>query len=536
MEEILVEGYSWSQVHYQTMVEVLAAVSRSIKEPEIYDNLHSDTDEKPPRDDNYTDQNDRKGIGIVIEKTQDVAEQSEAGANRLDTDLVIESFLATTNQRLEKLENIVANLKEALDRREERVDGVLGQFERLQHEYDTRITETSQRHEQLVKDVSRLLVYCGFLQIDDPGTLQHDHLKQLAATQKHEASPLMFVWIEVLQAKLKESESKATVSCRPPRKENDDIVEITDDESDVASGKPTISSAVESSSKTSQLPKGRAESLPAPITVNACCVDFTRQELAGCLGGGTQSLIVKIASATKSHLATSQDVDVYLCPNLDNNPWCPANPGEHGYIFVGLGREHATFLEEEYRHVFVGKKVAGQSRLSMSYVGFYRCFRVEALTVDEWASLSTGVSVLAFTHIPELTPSQFRRGYSEITLSKTRANLKGAEHTGERATSTGNVEADYDSGAIRVPCVRIICIGYNTELAEGILSASATLSSSAVVERRRTKRPRRRRLPRTIAPTSIDSDWDGDMSELSELSDSSDEGETSNSPAKKQKC
>ncbi|EEB92489.1 hypothetical protein MPER_08991 [Moniliophthora perniciosa FA553] len=69
----------------------------------------------------------------------------------------------------------------------------------------------------------------------------------------------------------------------------------------------------------------------------------------------------------------------------------------------------------------------------MTYIGLYRCFRVDALTVEEWKNLSSG----------------FRKGYSEITLSKTRSDLKGI-YQDERQ------RADYENGFIRVPCVRLI--------------------------------------------------------------------------------
>ena len=117
---------------------------------------------------------------------------------------------------------------------------------------------------------------------------------------------------------------------------------------------------------------------------------FTRGELCKKLGGSIQTLLVRYAAFQALHLAhagslgaealishitirvsNSQGpiakelgINAYLCPNIHQNPWCPKAPGEHGFMFVGLGHDRDTFLEEEQRHVFVGQK--GSQKLSMT--------------------------------------------------------------------------------------------------------------------------------------------------------------------------
>lgn len=91
-------------------------------------------------------------------------------------------------------------------------------------------------------------------------------------------------------------------------------------------------------------------------------------------------------------MSKKRDVNGYLCPGLDHNPWCPSLPGQHGYIFVGLGREKDTFLEPEEHNVFVGLKKKGKDTRRFRYLGKYRAVRVQPLTKEEWATLPEHVS------------------------------------------------------------------------------------------------------------------------------------------------
>lgn len=147
---------------------------------------------------------------------------------------------------------------------------------------------------------------------------------------------------------------------------------------------------------------------------------FSRELLTTSLGGGSQSLIVRCVSTlcyssayslsyighsiteSQTPLAKSRDMSCYLCPGLDHNPWCPSIPGQHGYLFVGLGNEKDTFSSPEIRNVFVGIKNKGQRRRRYVYLGIYEVVRVVPLATDEWKSLSSAVNSFTFLSLPIL--------------------------------------------------------------------------------------------------------------------------------------
>lgn len=99
-------------------------------------------------------------------------------------------------------------------------------------------------------------------------------------------------------------------------------------------------------------------------------------------------------SDTQTALARNHGITGYLCPRLDHNPWCPTAPGQHGYIFVGLGYEKYTFVEPELFPIFVGlAKQKGDTQRNHRYLGMYKAIRVSPLTAEEWNGLSEEVSV-----------------------------------------------------------------------------------------------------------------------------------------------
>ncbi|KAJ6621246.1 hypothetical protein B0H10DRAFT_1025351 [Mycena sp. CBHHK59/15] len=121
-------------------------------------------------------------------------------------------------------------------------------------------------------------------------------------------------------------------------------------------------------------------------------------------------LLSSISDETITDLAVECNVRKYLCPNLTMNPWCPTSPGQHGYMFVGLGRENNTFLQPEHLSLFLSvpplavrseKRLAagrkrphtsdGSSRLEVTYLGLYEVCRVAPLTIAEWKTLSSCV-------------------------------------------------------------------------------------------------------------------------------------------------
>jgi len=163
---------------------------------------------------------------------------------------------------------------------------------------------------------------------------------------------------------------------------------------------------------------------------------FSRELLTSSLGGSSQTLIVRnIESQTPSK---SKDMSYYLCPGLDRNPWCPSSPGQHGYIFIGLGKEKNTFLSPEIRNVFVGIKDKGQHRRFYVYLGVYEVVRVLPLTIDEWKSLSFAFKVI----------------YSKSTKSKTPNDGRTLQQ----------IQHAYENGELSVPCVQLRCIGFDKEL------------------------------------------------------------------------
>ncbi|KAH9898057.1 hypothetical protein C8Q73DRAFT_640932 [Cubamyces lactineus] len=126
---------------------------------------------------------------------------------------------------------------------------------------------------------------------------------------------------------------------------------------------------------------------------------------------------------------------------MDHNAWSPPGPGKHGYIQVGLGRDRKLFNTGVHRHVFVG---AGKHFV---YCGWYLVLRVEPLTKDEWSTL----------------PPKVQGTYSETTVNK--------EHSKE-LRSAEQVLGMYKAGTLRAPCVRLQCVGFDTEFYRKLVRAN----------------------------------------------------------------
>ncbi|KAK1236127.1 hypothetical protein PQX77_000632 [Marasmius sp. AFHP31] len=233
-----------------------------------------------------------------------------------------------------------------------------------------------------------------------------------------------------------------------------DIIELTSEsetESPTSSSRPLRRKRRSPVVHESPLPATRANVFPLePVEgVEATERRFTRGDLCKKIGGSIQTLLVKI---TNSHgpVGKALGINGYLCPNIHQNPWCPKAPGEHGYMFVGLGdKDRDTFLKEEKQHVFVGQK-KGTQKLSMRYVGHYACKRVDPLTLQEWNSLSP----------------DFHDEYAKLTRDKNKDSR-----------TTNEVKADYDKGVLRVPCVQLTCLKYESRLLEGLVSEETSIST-----------------------------------------------------------
>ncbi|KAJ3538730.1 hypothetical protein NMY22_g5040 [Coprinellus aureogranulatus] len=171
---------------------------------------------------------------------------------------------------------------------------------------------------------------------------------------------------------------------------------------------------------------------------------FTREFMSSVIGGSIQPLIVRVAS--QSTLSKKRKVSGYLCPSLDHNPWCPSKPGKHGFMFVGLGREKDTFSEPEVHNVFVGLPKKGKDRRRFRYLGKYKAFRVQPLTVQEWAGL----------------PEHVKKTYAKTTKDKTK-DIRSVEE----------ILKAYDTGELSVPCVQLQCIDFDYELYKAMIAESA---------------------------------------------------------------
>ncbi|KAJ2928897.1 hypothetical protein H1R20_g8267, partial [Candolleomyces eurysporus] len=171
---------------------------------------------------------------------------------------------------------------------------------------------------------------------------------------------------------------------------------------------------------------------------------FSRDFMTTVLGGSIQPLIVRVSKQGK--ISKKRDLNGYLCPGLDHNPWCPSIPGQHGYIFVGLGREKDTFRVPEEHNVFVGLKKKSKETRRFRYLGKYQAKRVDSLSRNEWLSL----------------PATMRTTYAKTTKEKTK--------------DTRSVEAilkAYDDGELSVPCVQLQCIGFDAELYQAMVTEYA---------------------------------------------------------------
>ena len=96
-------------------------------------------------------------------------------------------------------------------------------------------------------------------------------------------------------------------------------------------------------------------------------------------------LSIKLESSRKQTVAS------YLCPTLKHHPWCPSRIGDHGFIFVGLGKDKDSYKSAAIRNLFVGLPKTVMDR-RFRYLGRYQVTRVDPLSVDEWAMLSAEVS------------------------------------------------------------------------------------------------------------------------------------------------
>ncbi|KZT05920.1 uncharacterized protein LAESUDRAFT_205924 [Laetiporus sulphureus 93-53] len=191
---------------------------------------------------------------------------------------------------------------------------------------------------------------------------------------------------------------------------------------------------------------------------------FTRTMLSNILGGASQALIVVVAH--QKALSARHDITKYICPKMDHNSWLPSAPGQHGYMFVGLGLEKFTFVDAERLHVFVGKGSEHE------YAGLYEVVRDAPLLSSEWRAVAPNV----------------RQKYCETTLDKEQAaaraihaksakEAKAARKQLSKFKTTSEIGAAYEDGRKRVPCVRLQCIGFDMDFYRSLVAARSGLAT-----------------------------------------------------------
>jgi len=137
-----------------------------------------------------------------------------------------------------------------------------------------------------------------------------------------------------------------------------------------------------------------------------------------------------------------QTIASYLCPTLKHHPWCPSRTGDHGYIFVGLGKDKDSYHSAAIRNLFVGLPKTVMDR-RFRYLGRYQVTRVDPLSVDEWAMFS----------------AEFKSVYAKLTKDKTKD-----------ARTLEDILIAYDNGNLRVPCVQVQCIGFDEAFFSALLA------------------------------------------------------------------
>jgi len=150
------------------------------------------------------------------------------------------------------------------------------------------------------------------------------------------------------------------------------------------------------------------------------------------------------ALADRLNLESSgkQTIASYLCPTLKHHPWCPSRTGDHGFIFVGLGKDKDSYHSAAIRNLFVGLPKTVMDR-RFRYLGKYQVTRVDPLSVDEWAMLS----------------AEFKSMYAKLTKDKTKD-----------ARTLEDILIAYDNGNLRVPCVQVQCVGFDEDFFSALLA------------------------------------------------------------------
>ncbi|KAH7104818.1 hypothetical protein BKA62DRAFT_690742 [Auriculariales sp. MPI-PUGE-AT-0066] len=200
----------------------------------------------------------------------------------------------------------------------------------------------------------------------------------------------------------------------------------------------------------SQLParyRNTITTSPRNVDSRAINLRFTRNWLSSLIGGTPQGLNVSVRR-DKIRFGVS----AYYAVNREGNPWTPHQPGESGFMFVGLNTTDAALGHGEQRELFM--KFAVNEFL---YFGTYACWREDDLLADEFTNIDWHVTDGLSAPRAQRESDQLRKEYCKWTSEK--GNLDNR--------NIGTIEdalAKYKSGDIRVPCIRLQCVGFNQQL------------------------------------------------------------------------
>ncbi|KAK7058861.1 hypothetical protein VNI00_001485 [Paramarasmius palmivorus] len=411
------KSFSWSQVTHQRFLEAVETVSQ-------LEVSTSDSNSKPAPTVQESDSEVTDKAENVAESPKERVRQDEKVAERVN------EFLVAMNSRMDKLEEVVTSLKEQLRERDSRIDTVLSSIRHFLDHGPSQTTKTLKEEDSISEVTPYMARKTKSERSFDMQEERDARLKQDTEEHKVETDVVNF-GSPARERKLPTSGSM-------------EILEIDDSEDEASSSiKPNRSLGKSCSSAI----ENNANDEASPSTQNnsseSCQRTFSRQTLCDKIGGAIQSTLVRVTESRKP-LAIERNIDVYVCPNIDQNPWCPDAPGKHGYMFVGLTVDHSTFVTKERRHIFLGERKTKNKSLDMTYLGLYECLRVDPLTVNEWESLSSDV----------------QRAYSQLTKSRTKDQRPWE-----------SIKDDYSSGRIHVPCVRLTCVEYDHKLYEGLCSS-----------------------------------------------------------------
>ncbi|KAH9846401.1 hypothetical protein C2E23DRAFT_744207 [Lenzites betulinus] len=146
------------------------------------------------------------------------------------------------------------------------------------------------------------------------------------------------------------------------------------------------------------------------------------------------------------------------------SPWLPAGPGRHGFMHMDVGKDMELLQDGDTQHVFVGG-LGRSSKLQPRYMycGEYRIARQAPLTLAEWKTL----------------PLQVRTLHAETAL------IKDSTLT---SNSVRDVLKEYDTGELRLNCVRLECIEFDTDFYQGMLDGRPVTPGLASPEGSRKRR------------------------------------------------